>query len=326
MDARITKKRLGQMLSYDWIKIIACIVAGIVLWSLIFTTTATRLNPAQTFTVYAYMGTAPTDKFSAKINSKTALAEKYSYDVIETAIVDLTTAGDQAYTLLEARTSVQEGNAAFVSPMEVSGAKYKDDRGEEYTPTYVQDIVMRLYANVLTPEKAEGTPKPSFFERTEEFLSGYFSDINNEETINLQKVESVFRARIDEQNDKRYKNETQIAQGIADETARIKGYRQNYLAVKGYLEEGVIALEQTDIYVSYGDTTEKYTGYYSVNLCPDERMAGLKELIGYKDGDGNFTAKNMQLVLLDLLGDEYGYGVYECYALICTLVETYRAA
>ncbi|MGN1053602.1 MAG: hypothetical protein ACI4SH_09470, partial [Candidatus Scatosoma sp.] len=278
MDARITKKRLGQMLSYDWIKIIACIVAGIVLWSLIFTTTATRLNPAQTFTVYAYMGTAPTDKFSAKISSKTALAEKFSYDVIETSIVDLTTAGEQAYTLLEARSSVQEGNAAFVSPMTISGTKYKNDQGEEYSPTYVQDIVMRLYANVLTPEKAEGAPKTSFFARTEAFLSGYYSDINDAETLNLQKVESVFRARIEEQNDKRYKNETQIAQGIADEAARIKGYRQNYLAVKGYLEEGIIKLEETSVYISYGDTTEKYTGYYSVNLCPDERMAGLKEL------------------------------------------------
>ena len=130
MDARITKKRLGQMLSYDWIKIIACVVAGIVLWSLIFTTTATRLNPAQTFTVYAYMGTAPADKFSAKISSRTALAEKFSYDVIETSVVDLTAAGDQAYTLLEARSGVQEGNAAFVSSMEISGAKYKNDQGE----------------------------------------------------------------------------------------------------------------------------------------------------------------------------------------------------
>lgn len=325
MDARITKKRLGQMLSYDWIKIIACIVAGIVVWSLIFTTTATRLNPAQTYTVYAYIGTAPTDKFTAKITSKAALAEKFSYDVIETSVVDLTTAGDQAYTLLEARSGVQEGNAAFVSPMEISGSKYKNDKGEEYTPTYLQDIIMRLYSAVLTPEQTEGNPKTSFFERTEAFLSGYYTDIRNENTLNVKKVEEAFRARIKEQNDKRYKNETQIAQGIADETARIKGYRENYLAVRGYLDEGIIKLEETPVYLSYNGTTVKYSGYYSINLCPDDRMAGLSELIGYKDGNGVFTAKDMQLVLLDLLGEEYGYGIYESYALIRKLVETYRA-
>ncbi|MDD6994805.1 MAG: hypothetical protein SPH68_07215 [Candidatus Borkfalkiaceae bacterium] len=326
MDARITKKRLGQMLSYDWIKIIACVVAGIVLWSLIFTTTATRLNPAQTFTVYAYMGTAPADKFSAKISSRTALAEKFSYDVIETSVVDLTAAGDQAYTLLEARSGVQEGNAAFVSPMEISGAKYKNDQGEEYTPTYLQDIITRLYSGVLTPEKAEGNPKSSFFDRTEAFLGIYYSDISNADTLNVKKVEEAFRTRIKAQKDKRYKNEAQIAQGIADETARIRGYRENYLAVKGYLSEGIIALQKTDIYLSSSESTVKYTGYYSINLCPDERMSALKELICYKTADGNYTAENMQLVLLDLLGEEYGYGLYENYALICKLVETYRAA
>ena len=326
MDARITKKRLGQMLSYDWIKIIACIVAGIVVWSLIFTTTATRLNPAQTYTVYAYIGTAPTDKFTSRITSRTALAEKFSYDVIETSVVDLTTAGDQAYTLLEARSGVQEGNAAFVAPLEISGSKYKNDEGEEYTPTYLQDLIMRLYSAVLTPEQAEGNPKKSFFERTETFLSGYYTDIRNENTLNEKKVEEVFRARIKEQNDKRYKNEAQIAQGIADETARIKGYRDNYLAVRGYLDEGIIQLEETSVYLSYNDTTVKYTGYYSINLCPDDRMAKLKELICYKNAEGSYTAENMQLVLLDLLGEEYGYGLYESYALICKLVETYRAA
>ena len=325
MDARITKKRLGQMLSYDWIKIIACIVAGIVLWSLIFTTTATRLNPAQTYTVYAYIGTLPTDKFTAKITSKAALAEKFSYDVIETSIVDLTTAGDQAYTLLEARSGVQEGNAAFVSPMEISGTKYKNDKGEEYSPTYLQDIITRLYSAVLTPEQTEGNVKPSFFERTEAFLGKYYTDLQNAETLNLQKVEEVFRARIKEQNDKRYKNEAQIAQGIADETARIKGYRENYLAIRGYLDEGIIALEQTEVFLSFGDTIVKHTGYYSINLCPDDRMSGLSELIGYKDESGVYTAKDMQLVLLDLLGEEYGYGLYESYALIRKLVETYRA-
>ena len=157
-------------------------------------------------------------------------------------------------------------------------------------------------------------------------MSKYYTDIQNGDTLNVQKVEEVFRARIKEQGDKRYKNETQIAQGIADEAARIKGYRDNYLAVKGYLNEGIIALEQTDVYISFGETRQKYTGYYSINLCPDERMAGLKELICYKNEEGSYTAENMQLVLLDLLGEEYGYGLYENYALICKLVETYRAA
>ena len=54
MDAKITKQRLGRLLSYDWIKIIALAVAAIVVWSLIFTMTATRITAAQQFSVFNY--------------------------------------------------------------------------------------------------------------------------------------------------------------------------------------------------------------------------------------------------------------------------------
>lgn len=328
MDARITKKRIGQMLSYDWIKILACIVAGIFLWSLIFTTAASRLNPAQTFTVYAYCGTSPTSKFSSRVTSKsgTGLAKGFSYDVIETNVLDLASAGENAYTLLEARTSVQEGNVAFVSKAEKTGAKYKDEEGSEYTPTYLQDLLMRLYSGVSVLEESDGTGKEAFFAKTEAYLSRYYENIADGDTLRAETVESDFRARVKSQKDKRYKKEAQIEQGVKDETARIESYRDNYLAVKGYLEEGIIALEQTTVYLTYGNNqTKGYTGYFSINLCPDEQqMPGLKGLISYQDSDGNYTAKDMQLVLLDLIGEKYEYGIYESYAFIRRIVETCR--
>ena len=37
MDAKITKTRLAQMLSYDWLKIVGCALAVIFVWVLIFT-------------------------------------------------------------------------------------------------------------------------------------------------------------------------------------------------------------------------------------------------------------------------------------------------
>ena len=53
---KITKKRLNILLSYDWIKIILLAVAAILVWSLIFTMTATRVTPAQNFTIFNYTG------------------------------------------------------------------------------------------------------------------------------------------------------------------------------------------------------------------------------------------------------------------------------
>ena len=331
MDARITKKRLSQMLSYDWIKILACIAAGIFLWSLIFTTTAARLNPAQTFTVYAYIGTNPTGEFSSKVTSRSALSGGFSYDVIETSVVDLTTAGNQAYTLLEARMGVQEGNAAFVSPRSY---EIDDGKGGKISRTYTEDLLLRAYSSVLSfggpGETAAGTSKTSFFTATENFLNLYYTQgYENADSFNAKKAEDTFRNRVKSQKDKRYKTEAKIQEGIKDEIARIRGYRENYLAVKGYLEEGIIKLEETTLTLSYSGREEKVTWYFGVNLCPDEsRMGNLKNLICYRDEDGAYTAKNMQLVLLNLLSgkySEYSYCLYENYAFIRKIVETYRS-
>ena len=56
MDAKITKSRLGLLLSYDWIKIIGICVAAVLVWTLLFTTLATRATSGQIFEIYAYAG------------------------------------------------------------------------------------------------------------------------------------------------------------------------------------------------------------------------------------------------------------------------------
>ncbi len=54
MDARITKSRLANLLSYDWLKIIAAILAVVLILIVFFTTIKTRARDEQIFTVYAY--------------------------------------------------------------------------------------------------------------------------------------------------------------------------------------------------------------------------------------------------------------------------------
>ena len=113
MDAKITKKRIGRLLSYDWIKIVALAVAAIVLWSLIFTMTATRITPAQQFTVFNYrcnrtLTDTYYDSFDSALSGKNKI---FSYEVIEGTTNDLTTAGEYASTLLEARTATEEASS-----------------------------------------------------------------------------------------------------------------------------------------------------------------------------------------------------------------------
>ena len=60
MDAKITKERLNRILSYDWLKIVGLAVVAIIVWTLVFTTSATRITPAQQFTVINYFGNVST--------------------------------------------------------------------------------------------------------------------------------------------------------------------------------------------------------------------------------------------------------------------------
>ena len=116
MDAKITKLRLSRMLAYDWLKIIGTAAAVIIVWVLIFTMTATRITPAQTFTVANYIGNngLTSGGFSKSINQAFS-NNVFTGEVMEFTTVDLTTAGDIAGQLLEARVTTNEGDVMFVS-------------------------------------------------------------------------------------------------------------------------------------------------------------------------------------------------------------------
>lgn len=54
MDNKITKRRLSNMLSYDWIFILVVVVVACVAWSLIYTMAGVRLSAGQTFNIQYY--------------------------------------------------------------------------------------------------------------------------------------------------------------------------------------------------------------------------------------------------------------------------------
>ena len=56
MDAKITKKRLEHLLSYDWVKMLITAVAFVMIWVLIFSLTATKVTSTERFVVQNYMG------------------------------------------------------------------------------------------------------------------------------------------------------------------------------------------------------------------------------------------------------------------------------
>ena len=268
MDANITKKRLGHMLSYDWISIIIGIVAAILVWSLVFTMTATRITVAQQFTVFNYLGNVSflnTDFY--EVYNKAYVDGKFSPEVLELEEFDLPMQKEVASTLLEGHLGTNNGDLIFAAkiPNESSTA-YKDPVTEEEKHyTYLEEFLRgyRHYLFNMNPEDEHG-----YFKKMEKYLNVYFDGGYANGTLNKAKAEADFRARIKANKDKRYKTEEQILGGLEKDYARLEQYRAALVEMYGYLEKGYVRPEITQIRDMDDPSKIVAEGYYTLNLCP----------------------------------------------------------
>ena len=318
MDAKITKTRLSRMLSYDWVKMVGFVVVAIVVWSLIFTMTATRITPAQQFTVFNYAGNVSFSSTNFYDSYEKAFRNGvFSYEVIETNDNDLTVSEDMVNTLLEARLATDEGDVIFAANVnDPDSATVNEETGETTYTTYMQKFVSGWYYYLadLDPESENG-----YFKQMEKYLGQYYTDWMDETTLNEQAVEDAFRARIKKNKDKRFKKAAEIEQGVADEIERIEKYRDALENFYSYVDKGYVTFTQVEI-PSYTEGEEPQLKTLGVNLCPNtETMGELKNIACYQttvvetDEDGKetekirVTAENMNVLFFDLKGVEEGF-------------------
>lgn len=273
MDAKITKQRLSSMLSYDWVKIIGVIVAICIVWSLIFTMTATQITPTQKFYVYNYSGnrsfSATGSKFGELYNK--AFREEFSYEILETGSEDLTT---DINTILEARFAVGEGDLLFIAnaknpndrynAVDEEGNNIKDADGNDvylyhnYTETFARGRFRYLY-------ELEGTN--NYFTQAEAYLGKYFFNDNGKADWENGKLDEVkakadFRTRV--KKDKRFKTEAQLLAGEAADIARLNSYRDALKEFYGYLDQELVKFETITLTLSETETKD-YTCYLNLN-------------------------------------------------------------
>lgn len=312
MDAKITKERLSRMLSYDWLKIVGIIVAAILFWSLVFTTTATRITPAQQFTAINYFGNVSTfsTKFSKTLNS--ALSQDvFSYEVIEVTEVDVGGNKEYGSTLMEARVATYEGDVIFVPNVPATDVEYELN-GEKVHDTYMQRL-MRGYGYSLMNLDLEDND--GYFNRMERYLNHYYDGDYKTGTLNEAAVRADFMERIERNKDKRFKKSAEIEQGVQGDVARIEKYRAALTEFHGYLNDGLVQLEKTTVYDYENGGKVLREGVYSINLCPDRaKMPNLKDIVAYMqtiENEGQtqdvLCADNMHVALFDFDKVEEGF-------------------
>ena len=335
MDAKITKLRLSRMLSYDWLKIVGTAVGVIIVWVLIFTMTATRITPAQTFTVANYLGNNALSTNFNKSISNAFSGDVFTGEVIEFTSIDLPTAGDVAGQLLEARVTTDEGDVMFVSQQPNPDTAYTvqttDENGQtveetKYGHTYLETFLAGYRWNV---HNLDLDNENSFFRQMERYLNEYYTNgYTDANSLDEKKVEDAFRARIKSTKDKRYKTEETIQKGIDEAIDRMQKYQKALVAFYGYLDEGLVSLTKTNYVLMDGEQYD-FEGVYSINLCPDtERMGKLADIVGYsvthitEDGEETYvnSAKDMNICLFNLNGEEEEFR-YEALLYVVHLIE-----
>ncbi len=317
MDAKITKQRLSRLLSYDWLKILACCLAGIFFWSLIFTMTATRITASQQFTVinYTYNGGLSNAFYS---HARKAFDDGvFSYEVLENNQIDLASSGEEnANTLLSARLGTGEGDVIFVPHVDDPATKIEPTvAGGEVTYQYkhTETFLNGWYMHVANVDE--------YLQNLETFLAQYYDG----EVLNERKVIEDFDARCKKNKDKRFRKQADKEKGRTDEIARIKKYRSALTEFQGYIDTGLIELVPLE--VTWLDGTVIYSGNYAVNLCPNkDTMSKLQDLVYYnittEDGVKK-SAENMCVMFFDLEDVEDTFE-YESLLYINSVIQTAR--
>ncbi len=311
MDAKITKLRLSRMLSYDWLKIVGAAAALILIWILVFTMTATKVISSQQFIICNYTGNVSFQNELMKDLSSQLSNDKLTYEILEIDSVDMTTAGDASYQLLEARTATNELDLMFVSAQPNTSIKetVKNDKGEDetvYPYTYLQTFTAnyRFKLHYLDREAEDG-----YFKKLEGYLNQYYTNgYLDDSVLDEAKIEADFRTRA--KGDKRYKTEKEIQAGIDGDIARVKSYRAALLQFDEYLKNGTVKIVNT-AYDMDGEDYFNGKGAYSINICPtEEQSLKLAKYVGYRvaytDENGNeqYTVKatDMNVCLFDSNG------------------------
>lgn len=236
MDAKITKERLGLLLSYDWIKIVCICAAVVVIWLLLFTTTATRPTRGQAFNIYTYPGA------SLQVSPDLAAWQRegaLSFDVLEVSVNSLAE-DDTLNSTLQAQFSAGEGDIIFLAD---SGYEYSEEGyltrmspAQTFMNTFVTNMLWLGMEDFDATEMLGARQEvvfSSYFRECEEYLGRFYGGDYANGSLDTGAVEENFRTRM--QGDKRYKTEAQLAAALPGEIARIRALRDSYAQVREWV-------------------------------------------------------------------------------------------
>lgn len=330
MDIKITKKRILNVLNYEWVKAIAYIVAIILLWSLLFTSLGTRLTDGQQFYMVTYEGVytksadATVSFLSEMKNGKSGINgdSVLSYDVYQTKETPISALGSySAINMFDIRLSVNEGDI-MVLP----------DKAVEYNPTDNETLTDFQY--FVNNGKLESIEKLLSDAYDYTVGNGFIEETDSGYTVNDKKIENYFKdERIKSARNYRrtYISDEVINEGVKNEIKRIETVYLNYKTVKSGIEKansvdkGFLTYKTPSYVTKEGEIISKEEGAYGIDLGKlneGYQDKDVKDLWYVLDEDGNPTEKGLILAVIELTSVQPELQ-YESLGVIAYLIRNY---
>ena len=326
MENKITRKRLSDFLSYEWIVMIIVAVCVILGLETIYSVSSVQLTTGQVFKYYydeTVLSISNADFVEELLKRNT-----FSYDVIRlnTEMID------SENNVLASRLTIQEGDVIFT---DVKGiGKTETVNGNEVpvavrAKAYVDNTTFIMYALDDMLEDAKTYLKENFIKDGQSIS---YSNIDD------AKLERTFRSRM--KKDNRFREETQIKKGILAEKVRIEKLIENV----EYFEKFILDPANENALFRYTKFEQKYELSTAANKDmykewydeQEEKIYGIN--IGVLDemGDGIDATRIVQLRQAETVGDKLSKNIvlmafdfksyqphlqYESLSFICSTIQ-----
>lgn len=323
MDNRITKKRLTDYLSYEWILIVIIVVVAMFVLELVYTVGSVRLTTGQEFKIY-YDENLYSDKVD-KLYNLMDREKTLSYDVLKSDIEALTS----DYNVLGVRLSVQEGDIIITDSIEPSEDSEKTDvrakKVIDTNPVYVLDDMLKDAKSYLRSFLTDENAGP-----------GAELEFSN---LSTEKINQKFLARM--KKDNRFRSDKQKADGLVLECERIEKLCSDVKLFEYYLNNApaeafysYTKYEQYKGSESAGNYTEEYENLYQKEIDEGRQNAryGLNVLAlkteGKTDPSDYFKVRNQAdstgVVIMAFNFLKYQPELqFECISLMSTLIREF---
>ncbi len=334
MDNRLTKRRLSDLLSYEWIFIIVVCAICIILWELVYSIGSVKLTAGQRFGYYYDYTVYGADNagFMREISNKNT----FSYDVLKFSSESI----KMDNNVLTARLSIQEGDVIFTDAVGIEEYRASVDKKEKPTKevralTIIDTLESIDYSigsiDVLLDSAKKYLKDNVFFDYVDEQTA---FDSYVRANINDEKVRTLFLNRNGKDN--RFRGQANKDKGVLLEIERIEKLYQNIVFMQDFINNNSDALVRYTKYsqsyalsgwednnyktwIEYEKEANRDNDIYGINLGKLKGGPNVTNFIQYRE-DGKLT----DIVLLYFDFSSYQPHLqYETLSFICSTIKIY---